>query len=373
MISLSTVNYWNEERLWTGIHSNIRRWIVKQNELRRSDVVVSYTRSGDSSKLVLPRLNTEEIKGLLFLSRYLYEYYPDLAPFGLGIIEAVKEMISKRFQFEKRELEDSLIDFLNEIQIFFDFNGNGYKSQISDTFGNYDPKVQNQGIFFGNQLEPAKRKILQIQYVENTKVKKPQRRKGYNDKGSTRPLHAWKPSSDFSMTDDQNYTIRRRIELMQEYHFRFGLLGLDYNKVQCQLRGRSIDSLFANLNFKNPERNDDYYVNRKQKYPRTKKQQHCGGSNFTPYFRAGTLAEAIDEAGKLRNEHQPAKKPNCKPGPPNRDSQEVSTVIKTGQNSSSCKTAHSPFSQQIEANWNKKYIKDDLLVSLFGYHSSDEE
>lgn len=325
LISLSTIDYWNEERLWLGIHSNIRRWLHKQNELRRSVVVDNYTRCGDVSKLVLPRLNTEEIKGLLFLCRYLYEYYPDLAPFALGVIEATKEMISKRFQFEKKQLEDSIIDFLFEIQIYFDFNGNGYKSHISDRFGNYDPKVQNQGIFFGNQLEPAKQKLLQVKFIDITKVKKPQRRKGYNDKGSTRPLHAWKPSSDFSMTDDQNYTYRIRADLLEEYHFHSGLIGLESDSDYGQLRGRSIDSLFSNLNFKNPERNDDYYVKRKQKYSRTKKQQQRGVLISKTFTGGRTVRETIEQVGELRNEHQPAKKQGVKPGPPNRDSQEVST------------------------------------------------
>lgn len=351
---MSTVNYWNEERLWTGIHSNIRRWIVKQNELRRSDVVVSYTRSGDSSKLVLPRLNTEEIKGLLFLSRYLYEYYPDLAPFGLGIIEAVKEMISKRFQIEKRELEDSLIDFLNEIQIFFDFNGNGYKSQISDTFGNYDPKVQNQGIFFGNQLEPAKHKILQIQYVENTKVKKPQRRKGYNDKGSTRPLHHWKPSSDFSLEDDQNYSYRHRLELEQEYHLHSGLFGLDYD--ESRSRGRSIDSLFMNLNYKNPERNDEYYVKRKPKFRKTKKQQHRGESYSQDFETASRTRTSRRENEKHSVGCEPARQPYFKPGPPNRDSEEISIKI-TGGKKLKEQTAQGPYAKLIEENWNKRFLK----------------
>lgn len=357
---MSTIDLWDEERLWLGIHSSIRKWYAKQNELRRSDVVASYTRHGDYSRLVLPRLSQEEIKGLLFLCRYLYDHYPESAMFALGVMEAIKDMVSERFQFERKIPEDSLIDFLNEIQIFFDFNGQRYKSYISDCYANYGSNSRNQGMFFGNQLEPAKRKILLVQHRGEPKVKKPQRRKGYNDKGSTRPLHVWKPSSDFSMSDDQNYTVRRRVELMQEYHLHLGLFGCDYERFISQLRGRSIDSLFANLNFKNPERNDDYYVNRKQKYPRKKKQQYSGSVNFTPEFRAGTLGKAIDEDGKLGNIHQPATQPYFKPGPPNRDSQEVSTKVKPGAVSSRDKSAHGPFSQQIEEHWNKKFIKDEL-------------
>jgi beta-galactosidase beta subunit len=39
---------------------------------------------------------------------------------------------------------------------------------------------------------------------KSTKVVRPQRRRGYNDKGSLRPTEKWLESFDYSFTEEQN-------------------------------------------------------------------------------------------------------------------------------------------------------------------------
>lgn len=306
-------------------------------------------------------MNRCQIEGMLFLCRYLLEYSkdPELTLFAMGCIEQLKDMVLKKFQLDKAEPDEHIEDFLYDIQIYFDFNGNGYKSRISDQYCYYtkdeNGKIQGpQNHFFGNVLEPALRQFDQISVEAETKVKKPQRRKGYNDKGSTRPLHHWKPSSDFSLEDDQNYSYRHRLELEQVYHLHSGLFGLDYD--ESRSRGRSIDSLFVNLNYKNPERNDEYYVKRKPKFRKTKKQQHRGESYSQDFETASRTRTSRRENEKHSVGCEPARQPYFKPGPPNRDSEEISIKI-TGGKKLKEQTAQGPYAKLIEENWNKRFLK----------------
>lgn len=199
MISLTSIVKWDEENFWKGLHKRIARWQTREKVLRRSSVVASYKRVGDSSRLVLPRMNRCQIEGMLFLCRYLLEYSedPELTLFAMGCIEALKDMILKKFQLDKTEPDEHIEDFLYDIQIYFDFNGNGYKSRISDQYCYYakdekSGKIQGpQNNFFGNVLEPALRQFDQISVETEKKGEKaptPQRLQRQRLYETTSPL-----------------------------------------------------------------------------------------------------------------------------------------------------------------------------------------
>lgn len=58
---------------------------------------------------------------------------------------------------------------------------------------------------FGNILKQGYEALSSIKLVKkSTKVVQPQRRRGYNDKGSLRPTEKWLESFDYSFTEEQN-------------------------------------------------------------------------------------------------------------------------------------------------------------------------
>lgn len=97
----------------------------------------------------------------------------------------------KKFDFKKQVELESLLD--PETRIIFLF--------LSKKYSSYE--------IFGNLLHLGLEAIRKIKYKKKCKkVKKPQRKRGYHDKGILRCFaiwnHKWKPSSDFSLTELQN-------------------------------------------------------------------------------------------------------------------------------------------------------------------------
>ena len=281
---------YDDVRFWNGVEVEFRRRQSSLTELRRSNVVVTYTRLGDPEKLLLPKMNIDQTIGLAFLARYLYEHDEDLAVFAMGVLEAIKLMVFKKYQLKERVVEeDSIFWLLIDLQHFFVFEDDEphWKHFIANNYANYAPLAPKKpSMFFGNLLRDAFRHLFQISLIGESKPRKPQRRKGYNDKGSTRPQSAWKPKSDFSLDDDQNYTYQMRAMLDIAFDLSLNYVYSDV-KDWILRRGRSIFSLFSELNFKNYEREDDLYVSRKQKYPRKSKS----GSKSTGKIREQTFSD----------------------------------------------------------------------------------
>lgn len=267
--------FYDSERFWNGIEVEFQRRQSHLSELRRSNVVVTYTRLGDPEKLLLPKMSIDQIIGLAFVARYLYEYDTDLAVFAMGVLEAIALMVTKKYQLKERVIEeDSIFWLLIDLQHYLTFDVEPHwKHHLENNYGNYAPEAPvKPNMFFGNILPKAFQLLAQITLIGESKPRKPQRRKGYNDKGSTRPQSAWKPTSGFNLDDDQNYSYQKRAELARAFD-----LSLDYvytdltDPLRC--RGRSKISLLSDLNFKNTDREDDYYVIRKQQYPKTKSRR----------------------------------------------------------------------------------------------------
>lgn len=72
-----------------------------------------------------------------------------------------------------------------------------------------DTKKYSERSFFGNILNgktvsKVVQKLCWKRKSRPTKVKKPQRKRGYDDKGQLKPVHEWLPKSDYTLTQLQN-------------------------------------------------------------------------------------------------------------------------------------------------------------------------
>jgi hypothetical protein len=100
------------------------------------------------------------------------------------------------------DLERKVKDFSKDDQILLqEFLGSFAKTKLflqqtnlwtsNSWFGSIARKEENLSKYF-------KVRVLK------KKIKKTQRKRGYHDHGSVRPSHKWKPSSDWTLTAEQN-------------------------------------------------------------------------------------------------------------------------------------------------------------------------
>lgn len=79
--------------------------------------------------------------------------------------------------------------------------------------------------FFGNFLRKGVLALRSLKFVQRKiKIVKPQRKRGYHDHGSLRPSHCWKPTSDWSLTEQQNQIERKRKSIKDTIKFLRGLI-----------------------------------------------------------------------------------------------------------------------------------------------------
>lgn len=89
----------------------------------------------------------------------------------------------------------------------------------------FETKRYSSNEIFGNILKNDMQDLLKNLKISrrNLKVKRTQRRRGYNDKGSRKPDWKWLPTQDFSFTEYQNMKERKlnqelkTIQLLQKY------------------------------------------------------------------------------------------------------------------------------------------------------------
>jgi hypothetical protein len=75
--------------------------------------------------------------------------------------------------------------------------------------------------FFGNFLPKAEKMANTIKFFRKNKniVKRPKRKRGYDDHGSRRPDHKWLESHDISFTEEQNLIEQKRDAKESTSHF----------------------------------------------------------------------------------------------------------------------------------------------------------
>lgn len=78
--------------------------------------------------------------------------------------------------------------------------------------------------FFGNFLRQGLQALKSLKVKrKSTKVVKGNRKRGYDDHGTLRPSHKWKPTSDWSLTEEQNEIERKRLSFKDTINFLRGL------------------------------------------------------------------------------------------------------------------------------------------------------
>jgi len=90
----------------------------------------------------------------------------------------------------------------------------------------YESKRFTSNELFGNYLgnDVLELSSLKWKWVLPHKAKTKVRRRGPQDKGSRRPLTKWAPTSDWSLTEQQNVKERRRYHTIQTSHRLFRIL-----------------------------------------------------------------------------------------------------------------------------------------------------
>lgn len=169
----------------------------KDIKILRTPVVDSPTFLSEY-ELLLPR-KFVHIRGLCLL----WEKLPEVLQFEV-FLRLEKEI--EKFDF-KKQLELKFL--LNpETRYIFLFSSQRYSS--------YE--------IFGNLIQESLEAFEKIRiFRRNKKIRYPQRKRGYNDKGTLRSFdiwsHRWKPFFDWSLTDLQNQ-IERNLALRQKHFLR---------------------------------------------------------------------------------------------------------------------------------------------------------
>jgi len=116
--------------------------------------------------------------------------------------ETIKDILQRKWRFhvyeDLCEKQEQILDF---IEIILDEeNPLAYRSFLIES-----SIFKNTSELFGAISKTAKTIVPRLKLRRNygTKVVKPQRKRGYDDKGSRRPSHKWVESNDWTLTQSQ--------------------------------------------------------------------------------------------------------------------------------------------------------------------------
>jgi hypothetical protein len=141
-----------------------------------------------------------------FLIRALcmfWEFFPENIKWEIFLL--LEQKIEK-FDFKKQVELKALLDPKTRISFLY----------LTEKYTSHE--------IFGNLLQTISLCFHEVKFQKkSTKIKKPQRKRGYNDKGTLRSYdiwsHKWKPSSDWSLTDLQTKQERKH-DLRLKYIFK---------------------------------------------------------------------------------------------------------------------------------------------------------
>jgi len=138
----------------------------------------------------------------------LHWWFPEFAFWQVHL-----DLQEKSFEHfnNKQQLELSLLLESKEICSTYLFESQRFTG--SELFGNY----------LGNDALELSR-TLKWQWAVPRQAKTKVRRRGYQDKGSRRPLTKWTPTSDWSLTEEQNVKERTRYHRTRTSHRLFKIL-----------------------------------------------------------------------------------------------------------------------------------------------------
>jgi len=140
------------------------------------------------TELKIPKFDKNKLLALCYLSNFAGEL-------RFWLQESIEKELSRRYnQNGKLDEKQEQILFLSKILM----SGKATARQFL-----IDTELWTEREFFGNYLTEQMLEVCEkfIKFKRpSTKVKKPQRKRGYNDKGSRRPSHEWLPRHDVELT-----------------------------------------------------------------------------------------------------------------------------------------------------------------------------
>lgn len=167
----------------------------------RTAVVTSTTFLGEDYFLVYPR-KFRELQVLCIVQWYLPEFL------HWKILMDLSEKEFKQFPLKQR-LELKLLLHSKELALFY----------------LWDTKRYTANEIFGNLLKQANRILLPLKPIRrNYRIIYPQRKRGYDDKGSLRRQGTWLPDKDWTLDllqkrKDRDYiTLLRAIDRIHKYY-----------------------------------------------------------------------------------------------------------------------------------------------------------
>lgn len=141
-----------------------------------------------TTELIIPKFDKQRFLALCYLSNFAGDL-------RFWLQESLEKELSRRYN-PNGDLDDKQKQIVFIAKILM-----SGKAQAREFLIQTDLWTERE--FFGNYLNNRMIEICEnlIKFKKkSTKVKKPQRKRGYNDKGSRRPSHCWKPKSDISLT-----------------------------------------------------------------------------------------------------------------------------------------------------------------------------
>lgn len=192
----------NPDTFCTGLEKFEQRFAHKCESLTTSVVSSPNFLDGHLTDLKIPRFNKEKLLGLCYLSNFAGEL-------RFWLQESIEKELTRRYNPNSNlDEKQKQILFLSKILM-------SGKAQARQFLIETDLWTERE--FFGNYLNEHMLavcfKIIKFKRPSD-KVRKPQRKRGYNDKGSRRPSHEWQPKYDHSLTK-----LHLEIELERQKEF----------------------------------------------------------------------------------------------------------------------------------------------------------
>lgn len=166
----------SSEKILRDLESNLSQYISKRSNLFTTPVVNNPNFHYGESRFALKKLSSKELAFLTIASWYLGDL-------GLYLRLDLEE------ELEKRELEDNY-KIIADICI---------ESRAHSEIFILETKLWHSRDFYGNILPDIIRTLNALRFVNpSVKVKTPQRKRGYHDKGSRALDPHWKYARDYS-------------------------------------------------------------------------------------------------------------------------------------------------------------------------------
>lgn len=177
--------------------------------LYHTDVEVLRSKVIDSSNLFYDNLTVFYLKDTKLDDLIRLGIFSWYVPREIGILLRMDiELKAKKLSPEDRSLISQFLDSKERMLVFLQET---HLWHTREFFGNLLSKKHSLDRFLN--LSPLRRKL-----------KRAQRKRGYNDHGSKTPEHRWLPTSDYSLTELQNLIEEKREIFNETSKFIEGLL-----------------------------------------------------------------------------------------------------------------------------------------------------